>query len=568
MSGEREFNQFLQRAFDEKVQRHPELSTLLGQKSGKGRWNSLSEAYLKKTYDSTVNKNLKALSQFDISSFSEKSQLRWKIFKWMLEEEKTHFDFRFHRYMVYPFFGRPLEASSFLVNAHTIENVQDAKNYIARVRGIKNYFNQMILLLKESARRGLSPSRTAFSKVEENIRTLLKGHPLDSQGEHILVQDFNKKMEALNLSSFKARKLNKELEQALLEFYKPAYENLLTYWLKFQVKSENREGLWGRPQGREYYHFLLRKKTGSEFTPEEIHQLGLKEVQRLHLEIKQLKNKLNFKGSLLSFFNDFRNNKQFYYQNRVSYLFDANKVISEIKKTLPKFFKKIPRSLTTVQPMENLREKSAAGSFYQAPFADGRHPGIFYTRLNRMNELPRYALKALAFQNTWPGRHLQVSLALSSKSLPEFQRHAYFSAFTEGWTLYAGRLAGEMGFYTTEYDQFGILAYELRRACSLVVDTGIHDKKWSRDQAIGYLIRNSDLSYDSAASLVESSILNPGQAAAYTVGFLKILELRELTKKTLGGQFDIREFHHQVLKNGSIPLTILEENIRLWLNTT
>ena len=220
-----------------------------------------------------------------------------------------------------------------------------------------------------------------------------------------------------------------------------------------------------------------------------------------------------------------------------------------------------------IKRIENFREKTAEGYFYQPPSIKGGRPGIFYVNLYRINTKPKYALKALTFGETLPGRHLQIVTALDLKSLPQFQRHAQFSAFMEGWVLYAERLAGEMGLYTKKYDQFGALAGELLHTCSLVIDTGIHYKKWSRDRAIGYLIQNSDLSYNSAVQVVEKSIINPGYATAGMMGFLKILELRKLSKQTLKDQFDIKEFHHQVLKNGSLPLELLEENIRYWLNT-
>ena len=564
---EKRFNQLVQQDFDERVQKHPELSTLLGLKSDKNQWNDVSNSFLRAQYEK-ANANLKELSGFDVSAFSQKSQMSWKIFKLLMEEKKTGFDFRFHNYIVNPLFGRQSQVTAFLINIHTIENIQDAKDYIARVRGIKNNFNQVITRLQTSAKRGIVPPRFIFSKVEDNIRSLLKGHPLDSEGKHVLALDFNRKISALNLSPLKKRKLNEELKEALLEFYKPAYEKLLAVWLKLKLKSKNDVGLWSQPQGRKYYAFLLRKMTTTDLTPEEIHQLGLKEVQRLHLEIEQLKNKLDFKGSLLDFFNHFRNSRKFYHRNRKAYIAQSNNAISEIKKSLPEFFKKLPKHHVVVKRVESFREKTTGGGFYQPPTVEGSRPGIFYVNLYRMNERPRYALKALTFHETLPGHHLQISMALDLKSLPKFQRHARFTAFTEGWALYAERLAGEMGLYTNEYDQFGALAYELMRACRLVVDTGLHYKKWSRDRAIGYLIRNSDVSYDSAVRSIERYIVNPGQATAYMIGFLKILDLRELAKKTLGDEFDIREFHHQVLKNGAVPLTVLEENIHHWLSSS
>ena len=295
---ERRFKQLVQKDFEEQVRKNPEWSSLLGLKSSTNQWSDLSESFLQARYEK-VNENLKKLSTFDVSSFSKKSQVSWKLFKLLMEEEKTHFDFRFHPTL----FRRPFEAVSFLISIHTIENIQDAKDYISRVRGIQNHLDQVIVRLQESSKRGFIPPRFLFSKITENIKDFLKGRPLDSQKEeHILVLDFNKKISALNLSSLKKKKLNKELEQTLLEFYKPAYEKFLNYWQKLRVKAENNAGLWSQPQGRQYYEFLIHKRTSLDLTPEEIHQRGLKEVRRLHLEITQLKNMLNFEGSLLDFF--------------------------------------------------------------------------------------------------------------------------------------------------------------------------------------------------------------------------------------------------------------------------
>lgn len=560
---ERRFKQLVQKDFEEQVCKNPEWSSVLGLKSDNNQWNDLSESFLKMRHEK-VNENLKKLSTFDVSSFSEKSQASWKLFKLLMEEEKTNFDFRFHSHTL---FKRPFSATAFLIHIHKIENIQSAKDYIARIRGIQKYLDPVITHLQESSKRGLTPPRFLFPKTVKNMKDFLKGRPLDSEGEHILVRDFNKKISALNLSSLKKRKLNKELDQALLEFYKPAYEGFLNYWQKLRVKAGNNAGLWSQPQGRQYYEFLIRKMTRADLTPEEIHQWGLKEVQRLHLEITQFKNILDFKGSLLDFFNFFRNNRKFYYRNREVYINQFQKTVSELKKSLPKFFKKLPKHFVKIKQIESFREKTAEGYFYQHPLVEGGRLGIFYIHPYRINRTPKYALKALTFGETLPGRHLQISTALGLKSLPQFRRHVQFPAFVEGWALYAERLAGEMGLYTEKYDQFGALAGELLRACSLVVDTGIHYKKWSRGRAIGYLIQNSDLSYDSAVQVVEKSIINPGYAGAGMIGFLKILELRELSKQTLKNQFDIKEFHHQVLKNGSLPLELLEENIRYWLNT-
>ena len=564
---ERRFKQLVQEDFEEQVRENPELSSLLGLKYSKNRWNDLSEPHLQTRWKK-ADENLKKLAGFDVSSFSRKFQISWKLFKLLMEEEKTKFDFRFHSYIAHSLFGFPFLETAFLIDVHTIENIQEAEDYIERVREVQKRLDQVIFRLQESSKRGLIPPKFLFPKTAENIKSLLKGRPLDSEGEHILVRDFNKKISALNLSSFKKGKLNQKLEQALLEFYRPAYEKLLSYWQKLSAKAGNNTGLWSQPQGGPYYEFLIRQMTRADLTPEEVYQWGLKEVRRLHLEVTQFKNTLDFKGSLLDFFNFFRNNRKFYYRNGEVYITQFQKTVSELKKSRTGFFKKLPPYPLHIKRLESFREKTLGVRFYQPPSIGGSRPGIFYINLHRMNVQPKYALKALAFRETFPGRHFQTALSLDLKSLPLFQRYAQFPAFTEGWTLYAERLADEMGFYTKKYDQFGVLASELLRACGLVVDTGIHYRKWSRGRAIRYLIQNSDLSYDSAVQFVEEVVLNPGYATAGMAGFLKILEMRDLSKRTLGEKFDLREFHHHLLKNGSTSLMVLEENIRHWLSSS
>ena len=565
-SEERKFHRLMNQFFENHLESHPEMQTLLGYKEGKDQWNNLSQDHLKKQ-NQEISDYLSQLSQFDLKSFSKENRLNWDVFEFQLKRFQEEFDFRFHSFPVNQLFGHHTHVNSFLINVHTIRSVQDAKDYISRVEALSQNFDHLIEHLRLATQRKIVPPSFVFSKVEEVLEELLQGVPLISEGQQILFEDFNKRIKTLNLSSYKEKKLKNQLTKALQDHYQPAYQKLLKEWRSLKQYARPMVGIWSQPLGDAYYSMKLRHMTTTNYTPKEIHQLGLREVQRLHLEIQQLKNKIGFNGSLLSFFNHFRNNEKFYYKDKSQYMKDAQQSFFEARKLLPNYFKILPQSPLIIKQVEKFREKSTGSAFYNGPSIREGRPGIFYVNLYNMNEQPRYSLRALTFHEAVPGHHLQISIASNLKSIPRFRRHMGVTAFIEGWALYAERLAEEMGLYKTNYDRFGQLAMELMRACRLVVDTGLHYKKWSREKAIAYLIKNSDVSYESAVRSVERYIVNPAQATAYTIGYLKILELRKMAKEKLGDRFDIREFHDKVLQNGALPLNILEQVIQDWVNS-
>ena len=557
---------FLEESFEHHLQNHPEEQSALGLKKGKDSWNNFSQISQQKEYV-RLQKTRKKLLTFDKSQLSEDSLLSRKVFKNSLEHKIEEFQFRFHRYPVNQLFGRHSHIVSFLKNFHSIESIPEAYDYIARVRGIKKNFDQLIEHLKKSEGKGIIPPRAVFPQSAEQIKNLLKGFPIENQDkDHILLEDFKRKISVLKLSPIKREKLIEELSQVLTIFYRPGYQNLLDYWLSLYKKSDTQDGVWKHPDGDKFYVFKLRQNTTTSMTPEEVHQLGLREVKRLHEEITDLKNKIGFKGSLKDFFNDFRNNKKFYYEKGENYIKDTKSAFLSAQKILPDYFGILPKHSLQIKQVEKFREKSAGSAFYHRPSNKTLRPAIFYINLYNLKEHPKYGLKALTFHETVPGHHLQISIALGLKKLPRFQRYLHFTAFTEGWALYSEKLARDMGLYQDDYEYFGQLSKELMRACRLVVDTALHYKKWSREQAIDYLIQNSDSSYEGAARSIDRYIVNPAQATAYMIGSLKIQELKKLAEKKLGEKFDIKDFHDQVLKNGALPLNILEENIYNWLS--
>ena len=560
------FYYFAEKMFQEKITRRPEQLTSLGLDPSKDKWNDFSQEFLKEEHQ--VNKKyLEKLLKFDEKSLSKKTQVYWRILKRILEDDISAFSYRFYPYRENQFFGRHSGINAFLINKHSIGSFKEAKGYIERVKGVKKDLSDLAVHLLLAKEKGIVPPRAVFSKVKSNIKSLLKGRPLSEGEDHVLVQDFKKKIKALNIKPQRKKQLIKELQEALLEYYQPAYEKHLKLWDEDLRKASRAfDGVWQHPGGADYYAFVLKQHTTTRLTPEQVYQMGLREVKRIHAEMTKIKNQLKFKGSLEDFFNDFRNNEKFYYSQPRRYIKHTRRAVKKAYKTLPLYFGLLPAHPLEIKRVESFREKSSGSAFYDRPSMDGSRPGIYSINLYNLKEHPKYKLKALAYHEGVPGHHLQISIAMGLKNAPRLLRTSTrFTAYVEGWGLYAERLAGEMGLYSSVYDEFGRLAMELTRACRLVVDTGLHYKKWSREKAIEYLIKNSDASYESSVRSVERYIVLPGQATAYMIGALKILELREKAKNELKNSFDIKEFHDQVLQNGPVPLGLLEEQIQSWI---
>ena len=327
--------------------------------------------------------------------------------------------------------------------------------------------------------------------------------------------------------------------------------------------------MWRLPKGAAYYSHLLRNYTTTKLSAEDIHQLGLSNVARIHGEMKAIMQQVKFQGDLQAFFAFMREDPQFYFpetpEGKAAYLAEAKSLIDTIEQRLPEYFGILPKAELNIKAVEAFREKSAGKAFYQAPSADGSRPGIYYANLYKMADMPKYQMAALAYHEGIPGHHMQRAITVELQDIPKFQRYVSFTAFTEGWGLYTEYLPKEMGFYQNPYADFGRLAMELWRACRLVVDTGIHAKKWSREQAIQYLQDNTPNPAGDTIKAIERYIVYPGQATAYLIGKIKILELRENAKAQLGDKFDIRSFHDEVLRYGPVPLSLLEENIQRWV---
>jgi uncharacterized protein (DUF885 family) len=337
-------------------------------------------------------------------------------------------------------------------------------------------------------------------------------------------------------------------------------------------KSPEGDGVWRLPNGDSWYQNRLAWFTTTDLTAEQVHDLGLEHVERIHDQMRDIMTQVNFEGDLQAFFKFMREDPQFYYANnqegRDRYLREAKEYIDIMEDKIPEYFGLVPKADMIVKRVEEFREQSAGKAFYQSPARDGSRPGTYYANLFDMGSMPTYQMEALAYHEGIPGHHMQRSIAQELEGIPEFQKYMSFTAYTEGWGLYTEELAKDMGFYQDPYSDFGRLAMELWRACRLVVDTGIHDMQWTREEAIQYLVDTTPNPQNDAVKAIERYIAMPGQATAYTVGKIQIMTLRDKAKSALGDKFSYADFHDEVLMYGPIPLNILEQKIDLWIART
>lgn len=405
--------------------------------------------------------------------------------------------------------------------------------------------------------------------VISDSTNIITGKPFAGDNESVIYADFHKKVSALDIKEKDKKALIKKAENAMQENLAPAYNKLIDYLAKLEAKADTRAGAWKFPQGEAFYNAALKRTTTTDLTADEIHRIGLDEVKRIHLEMAEIMKQVEFKGDLQAFFTYMRDSEKFYYpankEGRERYMKEATALIDNMKTRLPEYFISLPKADLIVKRVEEFREQSAGKAFYEAGAIDGSRPAIYYANLYNMKEMPTYQMDALAYHEGVPGHHMQISIARELEDVPQFRKFASYTAYIEGWGLYAELLPKEMGFYADPYADFGRLALELWRACRLVTDTGLHAKKWTREQAIDYLVKNTPNVERDARRAIERYIVMPSQATAYKIGMLKILELRENAKAKLGEKFDIREFHDQILKSGAMPLDILEEQIAVWV---
>ena len=566
-------NAWLDEQFEQDLAESPQYQTALGRKTNYDKWNDISSDKMA----ADLKKNEERLdyleNEFDKEALDSSAALSYKLYKLQLENDIEDYEYRFYNYPINQMFGLHSSVPSFLINQHRIDSVSDAKAYIARVKGVKPLFTELRNQLFIRETNQIIPPKFVLERVLDDSRNILKGRPFEKSNEQMpLLVDFENKVSKLKIDATQRTELVSELEHALVDSLQPAYEELIDYVENQQLRATTDDGAWKFPRGDEYYAVALKRATTTDMTPSEIHELGLSEVSRIHGEMEAIMKEVGYKGSLQDFFEFMRTDDQFYYEDsdagRAAYMKHAKQIIDTMRGRLDELFIVQPKADIVVKQVEAFREKSAGKAFYNSPAPDGSRPGIYYANLYDIKAMPKYQMQALAYHEGIPGHHMQLAIAQELEGLPKFRKFGGYTPYVEGWGLYCEYIPKEMGMYDDSYSDFGRLAMELWRACRLVVDTGIHDKKWTREEGIAYYKENTPNAESDCVKMVERHIVMPGQATAYKVGMNKILELRKKAQNALGDKFNIKQFHQVVLTNGAVPLSVLEDLVNEYIENT
>ncbi|BDI59846.1 DUF885 domain-containing protein [Qipengyuania nanhaisediminis] len=530
-----------------------------------GRWDDPSDAAAAAEFALLQDTAALMRDRYDPAELPAQDALSYRLFELLAERRASLYPYREYGFLFDHRRGAHTGIPAFLINIHRISSLSDAEAYVSRIAGIGPQLDAMVAEARERADNGVMPPDWVYPYVIADLEALIEA----GEGNAVL-EDFGTKLAALSdagdVDAQTSTRLSASAREAWNGSALPAYRRLLAEMQRQQAIAPTDDGIWRLPQGDQYYAALLKSYTTTHLTAEQIHAIGLREVDRIHGEMRAIMDKVGFEGSLQDFFEFTRTDDRFYYDTREEYLADAQAVLDRITERLPDYFGVLPEAPMIIKPVEAFREKSAGKAFYQSPAPDGSRPGTYYVNLYNLRDMSKNELEALAYHEGLPGHHLQRALQTELGDLPAFRRFGGWTAYTEGWGLYSEELPKEMGFYTDPYSDFGRLGMELWRAARLVVDTGLHHKRWTREEAIAYLEQNTPNPQGDIVKAIERYITTPGQATAYMIGKLKIMEVREQARAELGADFDIRGFHDAILTSGPVPLSIMEENVALWVD--
>lgn len=564
-------NALFEKIFMDNVMASPVFQTYLGIKQDQDKWDDISLAADEKNLERT-KQHLALLLELEPAKLEGQAKISYQLMKQRLENAIADDKWRYYNYPVTQMYGYQSDTPSFLINQHRISNKTDAQAYISRLQGIEQRFDDAITQLQKRESIGVIPPKFAFPYAISDSRNVIAGAPFEPGDDSPLWHDFKTKVNKLDLPQEEQDALLQQAEQALTNQVKRGYTKLINFLSAQAERADTRDGAWKLPQGDKYYQLKLKRTTTTDYTAEQLHQLGVDEVARIHAEMRAIMTKVGFNGDLQQFFEFMRTDKQFYLssdeEGRSTYINQATAIIDDMESRLDEVFNLKPKARLDVKRVEPFREKSAGKAFYQQPAPDGSRPGTYYANLYNMQDMPTYQLEALAFHEGIPGHHMQIAIAQELEGIPKFRRFGMYTAYIEGWGLYSEYLPKEMGYYQDPYSDFGRLAMELWRACRLVVDTGLHSQRWTREQAIDYLSQNTPNPEGDVVKAIERYIVMPSQATAYKVGMIKILELRQNAQTQLKEKFSLPKFHDAILANGPVPLDMLEQQVNNYIEVT
>ena len=562
-------NAFFEQAFQERIALSPQQMTSLGLKTDYDKLDDVSDAASARSLALQEAQLARMKAEFDPAKLSTQSRLSWRLFEYGVQQARLSNQWRDWGFQ-FAANGNPTTSLPvFLINNHRIGSVSDAEAYVSRIGEAERYMGQVATTLKARAAEGVVSPRFVFEPSIENTRAVITGAPFDNDADNPVWADFQKKVAALDADQATKDRLLASARAALTGPYKRGFDTVLTALAEVQPLADSDAGVWRLPNGEAYYNARLQLSTTTDLTADQIHQIGLDEVARIQRDMEAIKTQVGFEGSLQDFFVFLKTDPRFQYPNtpegKEQYLTDARAFVAQVMAVAPQWFSNLPRAALEVRAVEPFREATASIAFYNSPAPDGSRPGIYYVNLSDMTQVLKPQIEGISYHEGAPGHHFQIAYAQEIEGLPRFRRFGGYGAYAEGWGLYAEQLGKEMGFYQDPYSDFGRLSTELWRAVRLVTDTGLHAKRWSREQAMDYFRQNSLLSERDIGKEVERYITNPGQATSYKIGELKIEELRAKAETTLGPRFDIKDFHAVVLGSGSVPLDVLVDQVDAWI---
>ena len=534
--------------------------------------DDLSDFSDEKTSD-LINKALreyKTLLSYNYESLEANQKISYDIAEWILSMAQDAKNFQYHSYPVNQLSGIQNELPSFMDAIHQIINKKSANNYISRLSQFDRVISETIEKLKKRETLGIIAPKFVLLKVMEQMKVFIEQPP----EKNILFISFKKKLNSLdNINTPEKHKLETQVLDEIDKNVYPSYKSLLNYLKDLSTIATTDDGVWKLPNGDNFYKYMLNINTTTDMSPEEIHLLGLVEVDRIQSEMLSILDSLGLKGSNVGeLMKDLSKQDRFIFPDsdsgRDAIIEEYENIIREIDDGIFPIFEFRPKSKVEVRRIPKFKEKTAPGAYYNQPSMDGKRPGIFYANLRNVNDIPSFGMKTLAYHEAIPGHHYQLAIQLEMEDVPIFRRFSPFTAYIEGWALYAERIAAEYGFHTNPYTDLGRLQAELFRAVRLVVDTGIHFKRWNRETAVDYMRINTGMPIFEVTAEIERYIVWPGQACAYKIGMNKILELREEAKLKLGPRFNIKEFHTVVLQNGAVPLSLLDRLVDNYIEDT
>jgi len=568
-------NEWFAVKYEEQLQMSPFMLTFLGRKEKYDQLDDMSEAAEKKqlAWQKQTVEDLK--NSFDYQQLDDEGKISYDIWIHQYEQAAAGQKFNNNSYVFTQFNGIQAFAAQFLINFHKVDDESDMVAYNKRIGGTARAIAQLLVRAQENANAGVRPPRFAYQGVIEQSTNLINGAPfIESETDTPLWSDAKRKIAALveskTIDQTRATELEAQAKEALITQFLPSYQALIS-WFEADIVNtpEVAQGVSSHPNGEDFYNYRLKASTTTDLTADEIYNLGTSEVARITTEMKAIKDRVGFEGDLQAFFTFIKTDEQFFFTNndegRLGYISQTEEYLSVINEQLPNFFGVLPKADLVVKRVEAFREQDGAAQHYFPGTPDGSRPGIYYAHLSDMSAMPKNEMEGVAYHEGNPGHHMQISIAQELTSVPQFRTQANFTAYSEGWGLYSELLAKEMGGYQNDFSDFGRLVNEMWRAVRLVVDTGLHSKGWTEEQAVAYFKEKAPIAEEAIISEVRRYLVLPGQATSYKVGMLKIMELRATAEKTLGDKFDIKGFHDTVLGGGAMPLPTLERRVNDWV---